>query len=67
MVICEHRYSAPLVCLDYPECSKAILASPQKALGHIWNLGAHFWEVDLDSDFSIFGVRRFTEWPGPLH
>ena len=30
-------------------------------------LGADFWEVDLDSNFSIFGVRRFTEWPGPLH
>ena len=29
------------------------------------NLGADFWEVDLDSNFSIFGVRRFTEWPGP--
>ena len=23
--------------------------------------------MDLDSNFSIFGVRRFTEWPGPLH
>ena len=30
-------------------------------------LGADFWEVDLDSIFSIFGVRRLTEWPGPLH
>ena len=30
-------------------------------------IGADFWEVDLDSSFSIFGVRRFTEWPGPLH
>ena len=30
-------------------------------------LGADFWEVDLDSNFSIFGVRRFTEWPGILH
>ena len=30
-------------------------------------LGADFWEVDLDSNFSIFGVRRFSEWPGPLH
>ena len=30
-------------------------------------LGADFWEVDLDSNFSVFGVRRFTEWPGPLH
>ena len=30
-------------------------------------LGADFREVDLDSNFSIFGVRRFTEWPGPLH
>ena len=28
---------------------------------------ADFWEMDLDSNFSIFGVRRFTEWPGPLH
>ena len=31
------------------------------------SIGADFWEVDLDSNFSIFGVRRFTEWPGPLH
>ena len=23
--------------------------------------------MDLDGSFSIFGVRRFTEWPGPLH
>ena len=30
-------------------------------------IGADSWEVDLDSSFSIFGVRRFTEWPGPLH
>ena len=30
-------------------------------------LGADFWEVDLDSNFSNFGVRRFTEWLGPLH
>ena len=29
--------------------------------------GADFWEVDLDSNFSNFGVRRFTEWLGPLH
>ena len=26
-----------------------------------------FWEVDLDSNFLVFRVRRFTEWPGPLH
>ena len=32
-----------------------------------WNFQADFWEVDLDSNFSIFRVRRFTEWPGPLH
>ena len=30
-------------------------------------VGADFWEVDLDSNFSVFGVQRFTEWPGPLH
>ena len=30
-------------------------------------VGADFWEVDLDSNFSLFRVRRFTEWPGPLH
>ena len=30
-------------------------------------LRADFWEVDLDRNFSIFGVRRFTEWPRPLH
>ena len=31
------------------------------------SLGADFREVDLDSNFSVFRVRRFTEWPGPLH
>ena len=30
-------------------------------------IGADFWEVDLETNFSIFRVRRFTEWPGPLH
>ena len=34
---------------------------------HNHNLGADFWEVDLDSNFLIFRVRRFSEWPGPLH
>ena len=27
---------------------------------------ADFWEGDEDSNFSVFRVRRFTEWPGPL-
>ena len=28
---------------------------------------ADFRKGDEDSNFSIFRVRRFTEWPGPLH
>ena len=28
---------------------------------------ADFREGDDDSDFSVFRVRRFTEWPEPLH
>ena len=50
--------------LDNKICTFKILLSwrfPRK------KLGADFWEVDLDSNFSIFGVRRLTEWPGPLH
>ena len=30
-------------------------------------LGADFREGDEDSNFSIFRVRRFSEWPEPLH
>ena len=30
-------------------------------------VGADFWEEDEDSNFSVFRVQRFTEWPGPLH
>ena len=30
-------------------------------------LRAGFWEGDEDSNFSVFGVRRFSEWPEPLH
>ena len=26
-----------------------------------------FREGDEDSNFSLFRVWRFTEWPGPLH
>ena len=26
-----------------------------------------FWEGDEDSNFSVFRVQQFTEWPGPLH
>ena len=26
-----------------------------------------FGEGDEDSNFLIFRIRRFTEWPGPLH
>ena len=39
-----------------------------KRVSSFWKktIGADFWEVDLDSNFSIFGVRQFTEWPGPL-
>ena len=28
---------------------------------------ADFREGDEDSNFSLFRVRRLTEWPGPLH
>ena len=28
---------------------------------------ADFREGDEDSNFSVFGVRQFIEWPGPLH
>ena len=28
---------------------------------------ADFREGDEDSNFSVFRVWRFTEWPGPLH
>ena len=31
------------------------------------SLRADFWEGDEDSNFSIFRVRRFSEWPEPLH
>ena len=30
-------------------------------------VGADFREGDKDSNFSVFRVRQFTEWPGPLH
>ena len=30
-------------------------------------LWADFWEGDEDSNFSVFRVRQFSEWPGPLH
>ena len=30
-------------------------------------LRADFWEGDEDSNYSVCRVRRFTEWPGPLH
>ena len=41
--------------------------SELRAYVEVAKVGADFWEVDLDSNFSIFRVRRFTEWPGPLH
>ena len=28
---------------------------------------AGFGEWDEDSNFSVFRVRQFLEWPGPLH
>ena len=31
------------------------------------SLRADFWEGDEDSNFSIFRVRWFSEWPEPLH
>ena len=33
----------------------------------IYFIGADFGEVDEDSNFSVFRVWRFTEWPGPFH
>ena len=33
--------------------------------GHL--IRADFREGDEDSNFSVFRVRRFSEWPGPLH
>ena len=30
-------------------------------------LRADFREGDEDNNFSVFRVRRFTQWPGPLH
>ena len=30
-------------------------------------LKADFREADEESNFSIFRVQRFTEWPKPLH
>ena len=30
-------------------------------------VGVDFREGDENSNFSVFRVRRFTEWPGPLH
>ena len=28
---------------------------------------ADFWDVDVDSNFSVFRDEQFTEWPGSLH
>ena len=28
---------------------------------------ADFWEVGVDSNFSVFRDEQFTEWPGSLH
>ena len=36
-------------------------------LSMIGMVRADFREGDEDSNFSVFRVRRFTEWPGPLH
>ena len=36
-------------------------------LQKVRKLGDDFREGDEDSNFSIFGVRRFSEWPEPLH
>ena len=33
----------------------------------IFLIKADFREGDEDSNFSVFRVRRFTEWSGPLH
>ena len=30
-------------------------------------LGTHFREGDEDSNFSVFRVQRFSDWPEPLH
>ena len=35
--------------------------------GKLRLIGTDFREGDEDSNFSVFRVRRFPEWPGPLH
>ena len=34
---------------------------------HARSIRADFREGDEDSNFSVFRVRRFSEWPEPLH
>ena len=46
---------------ERPELASAL----QKVVGDF--LRADFWEGDEDSNFSVFRVRRFSEWPEPLH
>ena len=45
------------ILLETPRC-------PQNRLSII---RADFREGDEDSNFSVFRVRRFSEWPEPLH
>ena len=47
--------------------SKNVINLVLKLLGFNSLLRADFWEGDEESNFSIFRVRRFSEWPGPLH
>ena len=60
-------YVSPLsLLLGREPCGDRILRSClQKVPATL--LGADFWEVGLDSNFSVFGIQRLTEWPGPLH
>ena len=48
------------------ECHGSCKAYPshvEKAL----SISADCREGDEDSNFSVFRIRGFTEWPGPLH
>ena len=42
---------------------------PSRFVGNKGNIliGADFQEGEEDSNFSVFRVQRFTEWPEPLH
>ena len=59
------------VSLGHPVEQTGVYRPVSQALGSCASNGpsfrADFWEGDEDSNFSLFRVQRFTEWPGPLH